>query len=33
MEMLAERMKREGLSQAVDLMTKRNPATFPGLES
>jgi len=34
MEMMANGMKREGLSQAdVDLMMKKNPAKFLGLES
>ena len=34
MEMMINGMKREGLSQAdVDLMVKRNPARFLGLES
>ena len=34
MEMMVNGMKREGLSQAdVDLMMKKNPARFLGLES
>jgi len=33
MEMMINGMKREGISQAdVDLMVKRNPARFLGLE-
>jgi predicted metal-dependent phosphotriesterase family hydrolase len=34
MEMMVNGMKREGLSQAdIDLMMKKNPAKFLGLES